>query len=153
MCEKQAIYVKEYLRKKAIAYLQKYVTSESLFLDYLLRKTKDRTKSDASAEIISYCQSLIDDCKELGLINDQQFTEQKINSLRRKGKSSKYIRQYLLSKRIDMELIQDMIKEEDELDALKLFVKKKKLNPSDQKDLQKIARAGFSYQLIKELNQ
>ena len=86
--------------------------------------------------------------------------ESKIQSLQHQVKSKNYIKQYLLQKGIDKQLIEDQIsffyennKNLEKENALK-FAKKRNLLDSDQdyqKKLSKMARAGFSYDIAKEV--
>ena len=78
----------------------------------------------------------------------------------KKKKKSNKIRQYLLQKGIDKQLIEEQIslfyennKNLEKENALK-FAKKRNLLDSDQdyqKKLSKMARAGFSYDIAKEV--
>ena len=105
-------------------------------------------------------QIIIEKLEKLNLINDQVFVESKIQSLQYQAKSKNYIKQYLLQKRIDKELIEEQIslfyennKNLEKENALK-FAKKRNLLDNDQdyqKKLSKMARAGFSYDIAKEI--
>ena len=105
-------------------------------------------------------QIIIEKLEKLNLINDQVFVESKIQSLQHQVKSKNYIKQYLLQKGIDKQLIEDQIslfyennKNLEKENALK-FAKKRNLLGSDQdyqKKLSKMARAGFSYDIAKEI--
>ena len=98
--------------------------------------------------------------EKLNLINDQVFVESKIQSLQYQAKSQNYIKQYLLQKGIDKQLIEEQIslfyennKNLEKENALK-FAKKRNLINNDQdyqKKLSKLARAGFSYDIAKEI--
>ena len=88
------------------------------------------------------------------------FTESKIKYLLYQAKSKNYIKQYLLQKGISKEIINEQIsihyehnKNIEKENALK-FAKKKKLLNDDkdyEKKLSKMARAGFSYEISKEV--
>ena len=88
------------------------------------------------------------------------YTESKINSLLSQAKSKNYIKQYLISKGIDNKLADKQIlffyKKNINLEkenALR-FAKKKNLlndNKDYEKKLSKMARAGFSYNISKEI--
>ena len=105
-------------------------------------------------------QIIIEKLEKLNLINDQVFVESKIQSLQYQAKSKNYIKQYLLQKGIDKQLIEEQIslfyennKNLEKENALK-FAKKRNLLDSDQdyqKKLSKMARAGFSYDIAKEI--
>ena len=105
-------------------------------------------------------QIIIEKLEKLNLINDQVFVESKIQSLQYQAKSKNYITQYLLKKGIDKQLIDKQIalfyennKNLEKENALK-FAKKRNLLDNDQdyqKKLSKMARAGFSYDIAKEI--
>ena len=103
---------------------------------------------------------IIEKLENLKLINDQLFTENKIQSLLYQAKSKNFIKQYLLNKGISNELIEEQISffyesniNIEKENALK-FAKKKNLLNDDQnyeKKLSKMARAGFSYEIAKDI--
>ena len=111
-------------------------------------------------QLYNEIQIIIEKLEKLNLINDQVFVESKIQSLQHQVKSKNYIKQYLLQKGIDKQLIEDQIslfyennKNLEKENALK-FAKKRNLLGSDQdyqKKLSKMARAGFSYDIAKEI--
>ena len=76
------------------------------------------------------------------------------------GKSKGFIKSYLIQKGIEKNILNnslDQFEEEDpewEKKSAKIFVRKKKLensNENKQKNLSKMARAGFSYDISKEI--
>ena len=152
---------KEKLLKYAIYYLSKYSSSKKN-LEFILKK-KIRRLSDEKKirfQLYNEIQIIIEKLEKLNLINDQVFAESKIQSLQYQAKSKNYIKQYLLQKGIDKQLIEEQIslfyennKNLEKENALK-FAKKRNLLDNDQdyqKKLSKMARAGFSYDIAKEI--
>ena len=152
---------KEKLLKYAIYYLSKYSSSKKN-LEYILKK-KIRRLSDEKKirfDLYNEIEKIIEKLEKLNLINDKLFTESKIRYLLYQGKSKNYIKQYLLKKGVNKEIISKLISTEYETNndierenALK-FAKKKKLLDDDEnyeKKLSKMARAGFSYEIAKEV--
>ena len=152
---------KDKLLKYAIYYLSKYSSSKKN-LEFILKK-KIRRLSDEKKirfQLYNEIQIIIDKLENLNLINDQVFVESKIQSLQYQAKSKNYIKQYLLQKGIDKRLIEEQIslfyennKDLEKENALK-FAKKRNLLDNDQdyqKKLSKMARAGFSYDIAKEI--
>jgi len=152
---------KDKLLKYAIYYLSKYSSSKKN-LEFILKK-KIRRLSDEKKirfQLYNEIQIIIEKLEKLNLINDQVFVESKIQSLQYQAKSKNYIKQYLLQKGIDTQLIEEQIslfyennKNLEKENALK-FAKKRNLLDSDQdyqKKLSKMARAGFSYDIAKEI--
>ena len=152
---------KDKLLKYAIYYLSKYSSSKKN-LEFILKK-KIRRLSDEKKirfQLYNEIQIIIEKLENLNLINDQVFVESKIQSLQYQAKSKNYIKQYLLQKGISKQLIEKQIslfyennKNLEKENALK-FAKKRNLIDSDQdyqKKLSKMARAGFSYEIAKEI--
>ena len=152
---------KDKLFKYAIYYLSKYSSSKKN-LEFILKK-KIRRLSDEKKirfQLYNEIQIIIEKLEKLNLINDQVFVESKIHSLQYQAKSQNYIKQYLLQKGIDKQLIDEQIslfyennKNLEKENALK-FAKKRNLLDKDQdyqKKLSKLARAGFSYDIAKEI--
>ena len=152
---------KDKLLKYAIYYLSKYSSSKKN-LEFILKK-KIRRLSDEKKirfQLYNEIQIIIEKLENLNLINDQVFVESKIQSLQYQAKSKNYIKQYLLQKGIDKQLTEEQIslfyennKNLEKENALK-FAKKRNLIDDDQdyqKKLSKMARAGFSYEIAKEI--
>ena len=152
---------KDKLLKYAIYYLSKYSSSKKN-LEFILKKKIRRLSDEKKIRFHLYneIQIIIEKLEKLNLINDQVFVESKIQSLQYQAKSKNYIKQYLLQKGIDKQLIEEQIslfyennKNLEKENALK-FAKKRNLLNNDQdyqKKLSKMARAGFSYDIAKEI--
>ncbi len=152
---------KDKLLKYAIYYLSKYSSSKKN-LEFILKKKIRRLSDEKEIRFHLYneIQIIIEKLEKLNLINDQVFVESKIQSLQYQAKSKNYIKQYLLQKGIDKQLIEEQIslfyennKNLEKENALK-FAKKRNLLDNDQdyqKKLSKMARAGFSYDIAKEI--
>jgi regulatory protein len=152
---------KDKLLKYAIYYLSKYSSSKKN-LEFILKKKIRRLSDEKQIRFHLYneIQIIIEKLEKLNLINDQFFVESKIQSLQYQAKSQNYIKQYLLQKGIDKQLIEEQIslfyennKNLEKENALK-FAKKRNLINNDQdyqKKLSKLARAGFSYDIAKEI--
>ena len=152
---------KDKLLKYAIYYLSKYSSSKKN-LEFILKKKIRRLSDEKKIRFHLYneIQIIIEKLEKLNLINDQVFVESKIQSLQYQAKSKNYIKQYLLQKGIDKQLIEEQIslfyennKNLEKDNALK-FAKKRNLLDSDQdyqKKISKMARAGFSYDIVKEI--
>ena len=152
---------KDKLLKYAIYYLSKYSSSKKK-LEFILKKKIRRLSEEKQIRFHLYyeIQIIIEKLEKLNLINDQVFVESKIQSLQYQAKSKNYIKQYLLQKGIDKQLIEEQIslfyennKNLEKENAIK-FAKKRNLLDNDQdyqKKLSKMARAGFSYDIAKEI--
>ena len=152
---------KEKLLKYAIYYLSKYSSSKKN-LEYILKKKIRRLTDDKKIRFNLYkeIKPIIDKLEQLKLINDKIYAESKINSLLNQVKSKNYIKQYLIRKGVSQELADEQIslfyeknQNLEKENALK-FAKKRNLlkdNKDYEKKLSKMARAGFSYEISKEI--
>ena len=152
---------KDKLLKYAIYYLSKYSSSKKN-LEFILKK-KIRRLSDEKKirfQLYNNIQPIVEKLENLNLINDKLFVESKIQSLQYQVKSKNYIKQYLFQKGIAKELIDEQIslfyKNNQNLEkenAFKFAKKKNLLNNNNdyEKKLSKMARAGFSYEISKDV--
>ena len=152
---------KEKLLKYAIYYLSKYSSSKKN-LEYILKKKIRRISDEKKIRFQLYkeIKIIIDKLEQLKLINDTIYAESKINSLLNQVKSKNYIKQYLILKGISNEIADEQIslfyeknQNLEKENALK-FAKKRNLlidNKDYEKKLSKMARAGFSYEISKEI--
>ena len=149
------------LFKYAVYYLSKYSSSKKN-LEYILKKKIRRLTDEKKVrfELYTEIENIIHNLEKLKLLDDRLFTESKIQSLLNQAKSKNQIKQYLFKKGVVMELIEEQISNfyENKIDlekesALK-FAKKRNLlnnNIDFEKRLSKMARAGFSYEISKEI--
>ena len=93
-------------------------------------------------------------------INDYNYATSKVNTLISNGKSKAFIKNYLFKKEIDEKLSSNIFSELDEEDSnweiksARIFARKKKIKKKDNnndKNLSKMARAGFSYEIAKKI--
>ena len=152
---------KEKLLKYAIYYLSKYSSSKKN-LEYILKKKIRRISDEKKIRFQLYkeIKIIIDKLEQLKLINDTIYAESKINALLNQVKSKNYIKQYLIRKGVRSEVADEQIslfyeknQNLEKENALK-FAKKRNLlkdNKDYEKKLSKMARAGFSYEISKEI--
>ncbi len=152
---------KDKLLKYAIYYLSKYSSSKNN-LEYILKKKIRRISDEKKIRFQLYkeIKIIIHKLEQLKLINDTIYAESKINALLNQVKSKNYIKQYLISKGISSEIADEQIslfyeknQNLEKENALK-FAKKRNLlkdNKDYEKKLSKMARAGFSYEISKEI--
>ena len=152
---------KDKLLKYAVYYLSKYSSSKKN-LEYILKKKIRRLTEEKKIryELYQEINHVINKLEQFKLLNDEVFVESKINSLLMQAKSKNYIKQYLIRKGVNNKLADDQISifykknlNLEKENALK-FAKKKNLlndNGNYEKKLSKMARAGFSYEIAKEI--
>ena len=152
---------KEKLLKYAIYYLSKYSSSKKN-LEYILVKKIRRLTDEKKIRFQLYkeIKIIIDKLEQLKLINDTIYAESKINAQLNQVKSKNYIKQYLIRKGVSSEVVNEQIslfyeknQNLEKENALKFAKKRNLIN--DKKDykkrLAKMARAGFSYEISKEI--
>lgn len=149
------------LLKYAIYYLSKYSSSKNN-LEYILKKKIRRLSDEKKVRFDLYneIKEIIQKLEGLKLIDDVIFTESKINFLLYQAKSKNYIKQYLLKKGVNIEIINNQIslhfddnQNIERENALKFAIKKKLFDDDKdyEKKLSKMARAGFSYEISKKI--
>ena len=150
------------LKKHAFSYLSKYNTSKKN-LNRILHNKVRRMKLNKKDKYTLYSSiaSILTDLEINKLIDDKNFAQSKINSLSLQGKSKISIISYLVQKGIEKNLIEETFKNLElknpnwESESAKIFARKKRLGVKHsnnfEKDLAKMARAGFNYKIIKEI--
>ena len=149
------------LLKYAIDYLSKYDSTKKNLLYVLKRKIfRMHITKEEKTNIISNLNKVLEKLEKNNLIDDNRYTQSKILSLSKQGKSKKFIHNYLNKKGVDKFNIQNNFYEfqqnnnDWELNSAILFARKKKLINSEdsyEKKLAKMARAGFDYQICKKI--
>lgn len=144
---------------RALFYLQRFSATEKHLGDVLQRQLdrKRRQGDNVPDDADTWVSITVQKCVELGFVNDRAFAESRINRLRREGRSTTYMQQHLAQKGVAKDIIQALLLDtspEDELEAAKRCVVRKRLGrdhspEARQKDLAKLARAGFSFDIAK----
>ena len=149
------------LLKYAVDYLSKYDSSKVNLFNVLKRKIlRLKTTNYEKNKLINIIESIIIKLEKNKFIDDDRYSSTKILSLSNSGKSKNFIFNYLIKKGVNKSQIRNNLNlmEQDndnwELNSAKIFAKKKKLlekNQSYEKNLAKMARAGFSYDICKKI--
>ena len=149
------------LLKYAIDYLSKYSSSKHN-LEKILKNKIMRSKIEKKNKFILYNEIpiIISKLEKNKILDDKIYALNKIQFLMSSGKSKIYIKNYLFKKRIEENLISELLKENDEnnenweMESARQFARKKifKKNTDDKKKiLSKMARQGFSYEIAKKI--
>jgi|TARA_B110000116_G_scaffold266731_1_gene277911 SOS response regulatory protein OraA/RecX len=149
------------LTKYAIDYLSKYSSSKKNLERILTNKIR-KLKLEKKDKFYLYqsINKIIIKLEDNNLISDSNYSYAKIKSFILQGKSKIYITSHLIQKGVDKYMIADNFEKiyledpEWEENSAKIFVRKKNLNQklnSFQKNLAKMGRAGFSYDLSKKI--
>lgn len=137
-------------KKSAVNILKRSFVSENMLKEKLLKKGHKK-------RFINYA---IKYCKDYDLIDDKRFTKIALNSLKLKGKSKRYIIDYLKKAKIKNSLIEkasNSISYKSEDKALKNAIRKyykvyeNKDNKKEEYIIRTLMRKGFKYEDIKNL--
>lgn len=164
-----------YLHNAGLYYLQRFSSSSGNFRRVMLNKIEKscRAHPDQSKQnCIELLETLIKKFEELDLLNDSNYTRSQVHALRRRGKSARYIHKHLASKALSKELIDEMLKldqnehdqedlKQSDIEAAFIHARKKRIGPYRRTDLNKeinlnkelanMARAGFSYEIAQKV--
>ena len=151
---------------KAVNYLGRYASSRHK-LGQILQRFARRKLTDYDADdIATAIEQTVNQCSQLGYLDDRQFAVTVARSQRRLGRSQALIRQRLRQHALDDDIIAQALAEADEnsangdLQAAIRFAQRRRLGPFarrhrayqqcrdaqqwKQRDLGAMARAGFS---------
>lgn len=150
-----------YLERVALWYLERYGGSEAQ-LRRVLRKRVWRSVQELETdpeEGAAAVETVIAKLSQQGYVDDRRYAESRVRVLRKRGKSARAIRSALRQKGVDAAIIDALLAEgTDDLAAAKEVVRRRRLGPHRtdekrelmrQKDLAKLARAGFSYDVAR----
>ncbi|MGE0251248.1 MAG: regulatory protein RecX [Dongiaceae bacterium] len=154
----------DYLHNASLYYLGRFSASTGSLRRVLIRRVDKAVKEGISEResAIKMVEDLLAQFNRAGLLNDKLYAQGLTRSLRRKGASKKQIQAKLYQKQIDRNLIRASLETEegrDELSAAKKLAQKRKWGPyrgrsdqeADRKDLARLARAGFSYDICRQI--
>ena len=151
------------LKKYAVTYVSKYESTKKN-LEKVLKNKIIRIKDIKKNEKFVLYKSIfkiIEELESKQIISDKRYTDTKILSLASQGKSKNFITSYLLHKGIEKNLINNTFKDFElhnpdwEFESAKIFVRKKilglKIEKNKEKNLAKMSRAGFDYNISKKM--
>jgi len=154
------------LRHIALYYLERFESSEDN-LRAVLRRRIDKyaffDKTYNPTQAYQWVEEVISECVQKNFVNNERFADFKISSYLQAGKSRRYIEQKLKQKGIDEKIISELLDNSaySEFDTALNFARKKKIGRfhendetrinNRQKDLATLIRAGFDYDIAKEI--
>ena len=151
------------LKKYAIQYLSKYDSTKKNLERILKNKIRriNYTKKNEKPILYKTIFKIIEELESKQILNDERYTDKKIIYFSSQGKSKKFIKNYLLQKGIEKNLMNNILKDFElnnpdwELNSAKIFVRKKILGlnveKNKEKNLAKMSRAGFNYEISKKM--
>ena len=150
-------------------YLQRFSSSSENFRRVMMRRVTRSVEYHNTnlEEGAKFVEQLISRFIKMGLLNDLQFAQIRVGNLRRRGLSERIIRAKLMERGFSVGVINegldflDSDKEDPELAALIIFSRKRRLGPFREtlekrndfreKDMAKLARAGFNYNIARKV--
>ena len=154
------------LRNIALYYLERFESSADN-LRSVLRRRIDKyvfvNKDYDPTQAYMWADEVVEECMQQNFVNDERFAQLKISSYLLSGKPRRYVEQKLRQKGIDEKIVADYFNhhEYSELDTALNFARKKRIGrfredeeqrlASRQKDLATLVRAGFDYDVAKEV--
>lgn len=158
------------LRNAALRYIDRFATSRENLRQVLMRRVqKSNYYHETSIQDgIDWIEDILNQLEKAKFINDKAYAEGRAGALHRKGTSLKVIRMKLMEKGISDEdityalsaLEEETDSENLERDAAIALAKRRRLGPwrlpekreeMKEKDLAAMARAGFSYDLARDI--
>ncbi|MFC6656452.1 regulatory protein RecX [Roseibium salinum] len=106
--------------------------------------------------------AVLEKCSKAGFLDDQAYAETKTRSLRRRGGSQRKIEAQLTAKGVDRAIIESALRQDEQTDlsAAHIFARRRRLGPyrsaddrheRRDKDLAAMCRAGFSYEVARQV--
>lgn len=154
------------LRNIALYYLERFESSEENLRTVLKRRIDKYAflnKDYNPEQAYLWVEEVISECLKQNFINDERFAEFKINNYLNAGKPKRYIELKLKQKGIGEKIIADIFESNgySEYNTALNFARKKKIGrfreneeqrqTNRQKDLATLVRAGFDYDIAKQL--
>ena len=141
------------LENIALYYLEQFDTSAEKLRQVLTRRVR-RQKIQGivvDPKVTQWIENVVQKVTQLGYVNDERYAENAVRRLSQSGKSARFIQQKLMADGIAPDEIEKHLSTDEDLDRARVFAQKKHLGRDYQKDLAKLARAGFSYETAQEV--
>ena len=141
------------LKNIALFYLERYDATAEKLKTVLLRRIQKNMPPEEPipAEVYQLIQQIIAECENSGYINDARYAQNHVRRLSEQGKSIRFIQQKLSMAGVDEQIIQTVLTPCNDYESAQIFARKRRLGTDYQKDMAKLARAGFSYEIAKKV--
>lgn len=153
------------LKRQAFHHLERWPTTRANLRRVLRRKVARAVPHHVFEveEAHAWIEAVLDDLERIGVLNDTRWALDKARSGIRKGQSPRQVRANLRAKGIAPELVEqalDAVEGDTELRAAVTYARKRRLGPfappgrspeQRTKDLARLARRGFSYDVARRV--
>lgn len=154
------------LKNKATHYLGRYASTEHKLTQILLKFAQRKWPEITQEEALIHIVDTVKWCREYGFVNDADYLQMKLRSGRQKGQSALQIKQKLFQAGLTQEMVATAFMgnenmKEEELQAAFTLARKKRIGPfsaskitepaEKTKQIARLARAGFSYDICKKI--
>lgn len=152
-----------YLRRAALAYLQRYASSAQNLHRVLERKARRRLgpEQEPPADLAELIATVVAEAMRMELVDDRRFAEGRVATLARRGTSRRGLQARLAAKGVEREVAQAAIAaaDLDEQASARRLAQRRRLGPwrvpadpaRRDKDLAVLMRAGFSYAVARSV--
>jgi regulatory protein len=148
---------KAYLRRAALAYLQRYASSAQNLHRVLARKAQRRQRLGAEppTDLAAMIEEVVAEAMRMDLVDDRRFADARVATLLRQGTSRRGLQVRLAAKGVEREVVQNAIADADpdETASARRLAQRRRLGPwrdppdplKRSRDLAVLQRAGFSH--------
>lgn len=161
---------RDYLRRVAYRYLERYATTEANFKQVLQRKIRsprvEEQTEDERQQALHWIEEIVADSLKQGFVDDEIFARARLASLLRSGNSMAHVRQKLRAKGVSADLTERLLAEavesapDSEFKSAIRYARRRRFGPfalrqkredDDKRQFAAMARAGFSYDLTRRV--
>jgi len=156
------------LENAAAFYLQRFATSKENLRRVLMRRVERsvRLHGTEREEGAAFIEDIVAKFERLGYLDDTAYAEMQVRGLRGRGQSGRAINAQLRQKGLEADVIDAALaafaeeNEEPERTAAVAAARKKRIGPfrtrggrkeNREKDMATLARAGFSYDIVRHI--
>lgn len=152
-----------YLERAALSYLERFASSAENLRRVLRRKveTRCRLRGEEAEPFLALVDPVVARTVSSGLVDDRRYAEARVASFRRRGASTRGIKAKLAAKGVGRGTVDVALAEEDgdERSAAIALARRRKIGPYRpgeraafrQKDMAVLARAGFPFDIAREV--
>lgn len=160
-----------YLENSGAYYLERYGSSTDNFRRVMRRKIHRSAEfhEQNPEDFYPMLEKVIEKFQDMKILNDALYSFHKVRSLRNRGTSARMIQSRLMQKGLSSDQIEQALQQynneadaapkDSERQAAEKYARKRRLGPFREpydpermeKDMASMARAGFSYDIIKDI--